>query len=48
MMTEDPVTIEASAPVKDAARIIAEEGHNRLPVTEHGRLVAAGKDDVMV
>src|SRR6478672_2886866 len=39
MMTEDPVTIEASASVKEAARIIAEEGHNRLPVIEHGRLV---------
>ncbi|MDX6725236.1 MAG: hypothetical protein QOK49_41 [Baekduia sp.] len=39
MMTEDPVTIEASASIKQAARIIAEEGHNRLPVVEHGRLV---------
>src|SRR3954470_12422498 len=39
MMTEDPVTIDASASVKEAARIIAEEGHNRLPVIDHGRLV---------
>ena len=39
MMTEDPVTVEASATVREAARIIAEEGHNRLPVVEHGRLV---------
>ena len=39
MMTEDPVTIEASATVREAARIIAREGHNRLPVIEHGRLV---------
>src|SRR3954454_9828139 len=39
MMTEDLVTVEASASVKQAARIIAEEGHNRLPVVEHGRLV---------
>ena len=39
MMTENPVTIESSAAVKEAARIIAEEGHNRLPVTDHGRLV---------
>src|SRR3954447_4378561 len=39
MMTEEPVTIEASASVKEAARIIAEEGHNRLPVIEHGRFV---------
>ena len=39
MMTEDPVTVEASASVKEAGRIIAAEGHNRLPVVEHGRLV---------
>jgi CBS domain-containing protein len=39
MMTEDPVTVEATASVREAARIIAEEGHNRLPVVEHGRLV---------
>src|SRR3954451_4601964 len=36
---DEPVTIEASASVKEAARIIAEEGHNRLPVIEHGRFV---------
>ena len=39
MMTADPVTVDAGASVRDAARIIAEEGHNRLPVVEHGRLV---------
>jgi CBS domain-containing protein len=39
MMTEDPVTVDASASVRDAARIIAEKSHNRLPVVEHGRLV---------
>jgi CBS domain-containing protein len=39
MMTEDPVVVEAGASVREAARIIAEEGHNRLPVVEHGRLV---------
>ena len=39
MMTEDPVTIDASAEVREAARRIADSGHNRLPVTEHGRLV---------
>ncbi len=38
MMTEDPDTIEATASVRDAARMIADSGHNRLPVTEHGRL----------
>ena len=30
---------EAAAPVRDAARLIADSGHNRLPVVEHGRLV---------
>ncbi len=39
MMTEDPITIDVDAPVADAARLIHETGHNRLPVTEHGRLV---------
>jgi CBS domain-containing protein len=39
MMTEDPVTVEVTASIRDAARIIADEGHNRLPVVEHGRLV---------
>jgi CBS domain-containing protein len=38
LMTEDPVTIEASASVHDAARTIARTKHNRLPVVEHGRL----------
>ncbi len=40
MMTADPVTVGPDASVKEAARIIAEEGHNRLPVVEDdGRLV---------
>jgi CBS domain-containing protein len=39
LMTEDPVTIEPDAPVAKAGHIIASEGHNRLPVVEHGRLV---------
>ena len=39
MMTENPVTIEASATVEEAARTIARKKHNRLPVIEHGRLV---------
>jgi CBS domain-containing protein len=38
LMTEDPVTIEASASVHEAARTIARSKHNRLPVVEHGRL----------
>jgi CBS domain-containing protein len=39
LMTEDPVTVEAGASVNEAARMIAERRHNRLPVVEHGRLV---------
>lgn len=39
MMTADPVTIDSDATVEDAARVIAERKHNRLPVVEHGRLV---------
>jgi CBS domain-containing protein len=39
MMTPDPVTVEADADVRDAARIMAERKHNRLPVVEHGRYV---------
>ncbi len=39
LMTSDPVTVDADAPVKDAARLIAAKKHNRLPVVEHGRLV---------
>lgn len=39
MMTREPVTIEAGAPLRDAARLIAEKKHNRIPVVEHGRLV---------
>ncbi len=39
MMTPDPVTIEPSARVEEAARLIAQKRHNRLPVVEHGRLV---------
>ena len=39
MMTEDPVTVEATATIKEAARLIVEKEHNRLPVIDHGRLV---------
>jgi len=39
MMTPDPVTIEPSATVRQAAHVIARKKHNRLPVVEHGRLV---------
>ena len=39
LMTEDPVTIEPTATVDEAARVISRSKHNRLPVVEHGRLV---------
>jgi CBS domain-containing protein len=39
MMTPEPITIEPSATVGEAAHLIALKKHNRLPVIEHGRLV---------
>ena len=39
LMTEEPVTIEPSATVDEAAGVISRSKHNRLPVVEHGRLV---------
>jgi CBS domain-containing protein len=39
MMTPDPVTVEADDSARKAGRVIADTGHNRLPVTENGRLV---------
>ena len=39
MMTEDPVTVGPDATASEAGHIIASQGHNRLPVVEHGRLV---------
>jgi CBS domain-containing protein len=39
MMTADPDTVAPDTDVKDAARLVHESGHNRLPVVEDGRLV---------
>jgi CBS domain-containing protein len=40
MMTSDPTTVTPDAPVEDAAKLIAERKHNRLPVVDDdGRLV---------
>lgn len=39
MMTADPITVDSDTSVQDAAKVIAERRHNRLPVVEHGRLV---------
>ena len=39
MMSEDPDTVDVDTSIDDAARLIHESGHNRLPVVEHGRYV---------
>jgi CBS domain-containing protein len=39
MMTPDPDAVSPDTTVQEAARIIHESGHNRLPVVEDGRLV---------
>jgi CBS domain-containing protein len=39
MMTSDPDTVGPDTTVREAARLIHESGHNRLPVVEDGRLV---------
>jgi CBS domain-containing protein len=39
MMTKDPDTVAPDTDVREAARLIHESGHNRLPVVEDGRLV---------
>src|SRR5918996_554799 len=39
MMTAEPETVAPDTTVREAARIIHESGHNRLPVVEDGRLV---------
>src|SRR3712207_838627 len=39
MMTADPVIVDADATPREAARLMTEHRHNRLPVAEHGRYV---------
>ena len=39
LMTRDPDTVGPDTSVREAARLIHEKGHNRLPVVEDGRLV---------
>jgi CBS domain-containing protein len=40
MMTADPITVTPDSPVEEAAKLIAEHKHNRLPVVDDdGRLV---------
>ena len=39
MMTRDVDTVSPDTTVREAARLIHESGHNRLPVVEDGKLV---------
>ena len=39
LMTEDPVTVDAVASPREAAKVVIESHHNHLPVAEHGQLV---------
>ena len=39
LMTEDPITIESTATVEEAGRMISRSRHNRIPVVEHGQLI---------
>lgn len=39
MMTRHPDSVDPDTSIKEAARLIHETGHNRLPVVEDGRLV---------
>ena len=39
MMTRDVDTVGPDTTVREAARLIHESGHNRLPVVENGKLV---------
>jgi CBS domain-containing protein len=39
LMTEPAVVVEPSTSLHEAAHVIVERGHSRLPVVEHGRYV---------
>jgi CBS domain-containing protein len=39
LMTEPPVTVEPETTLHEAAHVIVERGHSRLPVVEHGRYI---------
>jgi len=39
MMTADPITVTSGAPAEEAAKLIAEHKHNRLPVVDGDRVV---------
>ncbi|HWI74832.1 MAG TPA: CBS domain-containing protein [Baekduia sp.] len=39
LMTEPAVVVEPSTTIHEAAHIIVERGHSRLPVVQHGRYI---------
>jgi CBS domain-containing protein len=39
LMSEPPVVVEPTTSLHEAAHVIVERGHSRLPVIEHGRYV---------
>jgi CBS domain-containing protein len=39
MMTRDPITVDAGADAREAAKLMSRHRKNRLPVVEHGRYV---------
>jgi CBS domain-containing protein len=39
LMSEPPVVVEPTTTIHEAAHVIVERGHSRLPVVEHGRYV---------
>lgn len=48
VMSSDPVTIEAGAPIGDVASLLAEKDVSRLPVLENGELVGiVSKHDIV-
>jgi CBS domain-containing protein len=49
LMTDPPVTVEPETTLHEAAHVIVERGHSRLPVVEHGRYVGlVTRADVLV
>src|SRR4051794_26459817 len=47
IMTRDPVVVEASDPVEQAARLMAQHGLHRVPVVHQGRPIAMlSADDI--
>ncbi len=39
LMTAEPDTVASDATVREAAKLIARSGHNRIPVVDHGRFM---------